>query len=151
MHAAKEQGIHLNEIPAFTNLKQVLERKHNFYCLELPCEEEDSEKYLCDRYLVEIRSKSFPLNFGRDVVAGELLLNLPERIDWRECVLPQVGLFLRRLYFVKKNLIFYFLFRKRKKGCQLSSDRRLSHLILRCKIESIIMYIIYYIQFSTAK
>ena len=57
IHAAKEQKIHLNEIPTFTNLKQVLEKKHNFYYLELPCDEdEDPEKYVCDRYLVEIRN-----------------------------------------------------------------------------------------------
>jgi len=91
LHAAKEQSIYLNEIPAFTNLKQVLEKKNSFYYLELPCEEENNDKYLCDRYLVEIKGKSFPLNFGRDVVASELLLNLPERSDWRECVLPLVG------------------------------------------------------------
>ena len=27
--------------------------------------------------------------YFRDVIASELLLNMPERIDWRECVQPQ--------------------------------------------------------------
>ncbi len=33
---------------------------------------------LCIRYLMK-----------RDVVASELLLNVPERVDWRECVMTQ--------------------------------------------------------------
>jgi len=88
MSSAKTQNVHLNEIPQFTNLKQVIEKKHPFYYLELPSDEESEEKFICDRYLAEIRGGGFPLNFGRNVVASEILLNLPEREDWRECALP---------------------------------------------------------------
>lgn len=65
LHAAKEQKVYLNEIPKFTVLKQVIERKQAFYYLELPSEEEDAEKYICDKYLVEIKGSNFPMNFGR--------------------------------------------------------------------------------------
>ena len=65
----KEQGINLNEIPQFTNLKQVLRPSQSFFYLELPNEEEDvsksSDKLNNDRYLWEIRGHGFPLNFGR--------------------------------------------------------------------------------------
>ena len=65
LHADKEQKVYLNEIPKFTVLKQVIEKKQPFYYLELPCEEEDPEKYICDKYLVEIKGNNFPINFGR--------------------------------------------------------------------------------------
>lgn len=66
MSIAKEQGVNLNEIPQFTNLKQVLGQNQSFYYLELPSEEESNESQLClDRYLCEIKSYNFPLNFGR--------------------------------------------------------------------------------------
>ena len=59
--AAKEQDIHLNEIPEMTNLKQVLRSHQSFYYLELP--DEDGPNHV--RYLNEIRGHHFPLNFGR--------------------------------------------------------------------------------------
>lgn len=65
---AKKQDVHLNEIPQFTNLKQVLGQNQSFYYLELPNEDEktdDENKFVFDRYLSEIRSYNFPLNFGR--------------------------------------------------------------------------------------
>lgn len=65
MSGAKAQKVHLNEIPQFTNLKQVIEKKHPFYYLELPGEDQSDEKYISDRYLAEIRNNGFPLNFGR--------------------------------------------------------------------------------------
>ena len=64
MSAAKEQSVRLNEIPQFTNLKQVMSKSQPFYYLELPSEEESKDSYTCDRYLCEIRS-NFPMNFGR--------------------------------------------------------------------------------------
>jgi hypothetical protein len=85
MSFAKDQDVHLNEIPEFTNLKQVLNANHSFYYLELPNEQEDSLTSHV-RYLCEIRGHHFPLNFGRDVIASELLLNMPDRIDWKDCV-----------------------------------------------------------------
>jgi hypothetical protein len=88
MSMASEQDVHLNEIPQMTNLKQILEPNKPFYYLELPNEEADTKS--CglgmQRFLCEIRG-GFPINFGRDVLASELLLNCPDRIDWKECVL----------------------------------------------------------------
>lgn len=62
-----EQNINLNEIPQFTNLKQVLRQNQSFFYLELPNEdlEESSSKLNNTRFLWEIRGNSFPLNFGR--------------------------------------------------------------------------------------
>jgi hypothetical protein len=57
--AAIQQNIELDEIPKFTNLKQVLDKNQQYFYLELPFDEE--------RYLCEIRSRDFPINFGRFV------------------------------------------------------------------------------------
>ena len=58
---AKEQDIHLNEIPSMTNLKQVLRPSQSYFYLELPPEDE-SESH--NRYLCEIRG-NFNMNYGR--------------------------------------------------------------------------------------
>ena len=70
MSMTKEQDIDLDEIPRFTNLKQVLRPNQSFFYLELPCEveqeeEETKDKFVCDRFLCEIRTANFPMNFGR--------------------------------------------------------------------------------------
>ncbi len=63
----QEQNINLNEIPQFTNLKQVLRQNQSFFYLELPNEdlEYTADKLNNTRYLWDIRGNSFPLNFGR--------------------------------------------------------------------------------------
>jgi hypothetical protein len=33
--------------------------------------------------------KGFPINFGRDLVCAETLLNAEDKVDWRNCVLPR--------------------------------------------------------------
>jgi hypothetical protein len=84
LSVAKDQDVRLNEIPAFTNLKQVLRSNQAYFYLELPAdddEEYDSRKggpkrsqdeakkegkeISFERYLCEIRGPHFPLNFGR--------------------------------------------------------------------------------------
>lgn len=90
MSMSQDQDIYLNEIPQMTNLKQILEPNRPFFYLEIPNEElYDGSRGEVDttRYLCEIRG-GFPINFGRDVMASELLLNCPDRIDWKECVIP---------------------------------------------------------------
>lgn len=100
MSAAKEQDVRLNEIPEFTNLKQILSPNQPFYYLEIPNEDDDDDRNSSSaskskltksvgvtRYLCEVRGSHFPINFGRDVMACELLLNCPDRIDWKECVM----------------------------------------------------------------
>ena len=77
MSAAQDQDVRLNEIPEFTNLKQVLRPNQAFFYLELPVDEdvdpkrkrpaddEDTHKAAAyERYFSEIRGH-FPLNFGR--------------------------------------------------------------------------------------
>ena len=34
-------------------------------------------------------TKSFPLQFGREVLADEKLLDMPERVDWKSCSLAR--------------------------------------------------------------
>jgi hypothetical protein len=78
---ALQQNIDLNEIPKYSSLKQILSDKQAYFYLELP---DDEGKYLC-----EIKQGSFPLEFGRDVIASDLLLNLPDRIHWKNCILSK--------------------------------------------------------------
>lgn len=33
--------------------------------------------------------KNFPIQFGREVLADEALLNLPQSVDWRNCVVEK--------------------------------------------------------------
>ncbi|CAF0760966.1 unnamed protein product [Brachionus calyciflorus] len=86
---AGDQNVYLNEIPEMTNLKQILQPNQPYYYLELPKEETETKSkdvLSMERFLCEIRG-GFPINFGRDVMASELLLNCTDRIDWKECVL----------------------------------------------------------------
>lgn len=82
MSAAKDQDVKLNEIPEFTNLKQVLRPNQAYFYLELPADEDIDPKRKrpansdndddddrkssgsYERYLCEIRGH-FPLNYGR--------------------------------------------------------------------------------------
>ena len=89
MSMAKEQDVYLNEIPDMTNLKQVLRSSQSFYYLELPNDDNENSMLTHSRFLCEIRGNHFPINFGRDVIASELLLNMPDRVDWKECVKSQ--------------------------------------------------------------
>jgi hypothetical protein len=57
MGASQAQNIELNEIPEFTDLQQILEPNRPFFYLELPNND--------GRYLSEITSRDFPINFGR--------------------------------------------------------------------------------------
>jgi hypothetical protein len=65
LSGAKTEGVRLDEIPEFTNLKQVIGTNRAFFHLELPNDdEEDSNALKFDRFLCEIRG-GFPINFGR--------------------------------------------------------------------------------------
>lgn len=59
MGASQQQNIELNEIPEFTDLQQILEPNRPYFYLELPNND--------GRYLCEITSREFPINFGRYV------------------------------------------------------------------------------------
>ncbi|XP_061857810.1 CWF19-like protein 1 isoform X1 [Colius striatus] len=72
---ALEQQIELLEIPEHSNITQVVQPGTPYFYVEL-----DTGEKLFHR----IRGR-FPLQFGREVLASEALLALPERADWRRC------------------------------------------------------------------
>uniref|UniRef100_A0A672QEU3 CWF19-like protein 1 n=1 Tax=Sinocyclocheilus grahami TaxID=75366 RepID=A0A672QEU3_SINGR len=75
MTQAEEQQIELMEIPAHTDLKQIAPPGTPYFYVEM----DTGEKLF---YRIK---KNFPLQFGREVLASEALLNIPMRADWREC------------------------------------------------------------------
>ncbi|KAK2882949.1 CWF19-like protein 1 [Channa argus] len=75
MVQAQEQQFELMEIPEHTDLKQIAPPGTPYFYVEL-----DSGEKLYYRI-----QKSFPLQFGREVLASEALLNIPTRADWKEC------------------------------------------------------------------
>nr|XP_034994713.1 CWF19-like protein 1 isoform X6 [Zootoca vivipara] len=72
---AEEQRIELLEIPEHSALKQIVQPGTPYFYVEL-----DNGEKLFHR----IR-KSFPLQFGREVLASEAILGMPGRADWRSC------------------------------------------------------------------
>uniref|UniRef100_A0A8C9SVD3 CWF19-like protein 1 n=1 Tax=Scleropages formosus TaxID=113540 RepID=A0A8C9SVD3_SCLFO len=72
---AQEQQIELLEIPEHTDLKQIAQPGTPYFYVEL-----DTGEKLFHRI-----KKNFPLQFGREVLASEAVLNTPTRADWREC------------------------------------------------------------------
>ncbi|XP_029020085.1 CWF19-like protein 1 [Betta splendens] len=75
MVQAQEQHMELMEIPEHTDLKQIAPPGTPYFYVEL-----DSGEKLFYRI-----QKHFPLQFGREVLASEALLNIPTRADWKEC------------------------------------------------------------------
>ncbi|XP_063073930.1 CWF19-like protein 1 [Engraulis encrasicolus] len=75
MVQAQEQQIELMEIPEHTDLKQIAPPGTPYFYVEL-----DSGEKLFYR----IR-KNFPLQFGREVLASEAVLNIPTRANWKDC------------------------------------------------------------------
>ncbi|KAM4614696.1 CWF19-like protein 1 [Polymixia lowei] len=75
MVQAQEQQMELMEIPEHTDLKQIAPPGTPYFFVEL-----DSGEKLFYRI-----QKHFPLQFGREVLASEAVLNIPTRADWKEC------------------------------------------------------------------
>ncbi|XP_036373805.1 CWF19-like protein 1 isoform X2 [Megalops cyprinoides] len=75
MVQAQEQQMELLEIPQHTDLKQIAQPGTPYFYVEL-----DTGEKLFHRI-----KKNFPLQFGREVLASEAVLNIPTRADWREC------------------------------------------------------------------
>ncbi|MED6245842.1 hypothetical protein ATANTOWER_008974 [Ataeniobius toweri] len=75
MVQAQEQNMELMEIPQHTDLKQIAPPGTPYFYVEL-----DSGEKLYYRI-----QKNFPLQFGREVLASEAVLNIPTRADWKEC------------------------------------------------------------------
>lgn len=70
-----EQKMELMELPEHTDLKQIAPPGTPYFYVEL-----DSGEKLFYRI-----QKHFPLQFGREVLASEAVLNIPTRADWKEC------------------------------------------------------------------
>uniref|UniRef100_A0A3Q0S2P4 CWF19-like protein 1 n=1 Tax=Amphilophus citrinellus TaxID=61819 RepID=A0A3Q0S2P4_AMPCI len=75
MVQAQEQQMEMMEIPEHTDLKQIAPPGTPYFYVEL-----DSGEKLYYRI-----QKHFPLQFGREVLASEAVLNIPTRADWKEC------------------------------------------------------------------
>ncbi|XP_057710667.1 CWF19-like protein 1 isoform X2 [Corythoichthys intestinalis] len=75
MLQAQEQQMELAEIPRHSDLKQIAPPGTPYFYVEL-----DSGEKLFYRI-----QRNFPLQFGREVLASEALLNVPTRADWKEC------------------------------------------------------------------
>ncbi|XP_045618133.1 CWF19-like protein 1 [Procambarus clarkii] len=75
MDVAEDNGIELDEIPKLSDIAQVAPAGTPFFYAELPTGEK----------LYHRIRKSFPLQFGREVLASPPILNVPELVDWREC------------------------------------------------------------------
>ncbi|KAK4323675.1 hypothetical protein Pmani_005646 [Petrolisthes manimaculis] len=75
MDLAESHSIELDEIPKMSNISQIAQPGTPFFYAELPTGEK----------LYHRIKKNFPLQFGREALASPPILNIPERIDWREC------------------------------------------------------------------
>ncbi|ELW49348.1 CWF19-like protein 1 [Tupaia chinensis] len=72
---AQEQQIELLEIPEHSDIKQIAQPGAAYFYVEL-----DTGEKLFHRI-----KKNFPLQFGREVLASEAILNIPDKSDWRQC------------------------------------------------------------------
>ncbi|XP_053439157.1 CWF19-like protein 1 isoform X1 [Nycticebus coucang] len=72
---AQEQQIELLEIPEHSDIKQIAQPGAAYFYVEL-----DTGEKLFHRI-----KKNFPLQFGREVLASETILNIPDKADWRQC------------------------------------------------------------------
>ncbi|XP_070925403.1 CWF19-like protein 1 isoform X7 [Macaca nemestrina] len=72
---AQEQQIELLEIPEHSDIKQIAQPGAAYFYVEL-----DTGEKLFHRI-----KKNFPLQFGREVLASEAILNIPGKSDWRQC------------------------------------------------------------------
>jgi hypothetical protein len=72
---AAMQSINLDELPPHAELRQVVPSGKPYFFLELPKKE---------RFVSHIQGR-FPLQFGREVLANQDLLNCMDRVDWKNC------------------------------------------------------------------
>ena len=70
----------LIEIPRNSQLQQIAQPGMLYFYVELP----DGEKLY---YRIK---KDFPLQFGREVLVSDRILNMNDRADWRECQINKV-------------------------------------------------------------
>ncbi|CAG2205549.1 CWF19-like protein 1 [Mytilus edulis] len=75
MQCSEEENVELNEIPKHSDLKQIVPSGTPYFYAEIPSGEK----------LLHRIKKQFPIQFGRDVLSSVQVLNMPERVDWRNC------------------------------------------------------------------
>ncbi|GFR75681.1 CWF19-like protein 1 [Elysia marginata] len=79
MSCAESENLELAEIPKHSDLKQIVPDGASYFYVELPTGEKCLHRI----------SKHFPLQFGREAVCEPPILNMPERVDWRNCKLEK--------------------------------------------------------------
>lgn len=72
---AEQENLQLDEIPVHAKLCQIAPPRTPYFFVELPSGEK----------LFHRVRKNFPLQFAREVLANEELLNMEDRADWRDC------------------------------------------------------------------
>ncbi|KAJ8925700.1 hypothetical protein NQ315_009547 [Exocentrus adspersus] len=78
---SEAQGFKLEVLESHSRLDQVVPPKVPYFMVELP----DSTIL----YTKIQGSVNFPLNFAREVLSSGPVLNMPDRIDWKDCILPK--------------------------------------------------------------
>merc|ERR1711872_598063 len=74
---AASMELDLNEIPSHVPLSQLAVQGQAYFYAEAP----DKQKLFG-----RITGKNYPLQFGREVMAHEKLLDMSSRVDWKVCV-----------------------------------------------------------------
>ncbi|KAF7271867.1 hypothetical protein GWI33_015343 [Rhynchophorus ferrugineus] len=81
MDESDAQGFQLSSLEPSSRLDQVIPPKTPFFTVELP-----DNTIL---YTTVVSSMNFPLNFAREVLASGPILNKPDRIDYRDCIVEK--------------------------------------------------------------
>lgn len=80
MDIGSSMQIEMEEVPDHAKLTQLAEEGTPYFFVDLP----DTKEKLFHR----VRS-GFPIQFGREVICSQDLLNCESRIDWRACQLSR--------------------------------------------------------------
>ncbi|GBM55601.1 CWF19-like protein 1 [Araneus ventricosus] len=76
---AASQGLKFTELSKFSVLKQVAPPKKSYFYIEVVVNKKYNGK------LLHVIEGNFPLQFGRMMLASKTILNVPDRVDWKEC------------------------------------------------------------------
>eukprot|EP00088_Acartia_fossae_P069650 TRINITY_DN9155_c0_g1_i3.p1 TRINITY_DN9155_c0_g1~~TRINITY_DN9155_c0_g1_i3.p1 ORF type:complete len:523 (+),score=146.82 TRINITY_DN9155_c0_g1_i3:40-1608(+) len=76
---ASSRDIDLNEIPSHVPVGQLAVQGQPYFLVDTP-----NKETLFGRV-----NPGFPIQFGRDVLCGPDLLDMPDRVDWRNCQLSK--------------------------------------------------------------
>ena len=72
-------NFNITELPSHADLQQIAKPGVLYFYAELPSREK----------LYYRIKKDFPLQFGREVLASDRILDLDDRTDWKDCQLDQ--------------------------------------------------------------